>query len=221
MNPEDSPAFASAAFQDDRFRETFAQLLAWRRDVRHFRSDPVSDALVLRLIELACLSPSVGNAQPWHFVLVETAARRAAIIENFESSNRAALAACDPSRQQSYAALKLAGLHEAPVHLAVFCSEDPHAGHGLGRQSMPEMLRYSVVCAVHSLWLAARSHGLGVGWVSILDPAQVCRTLAQPEGRTLIAYLCLGWPQEDHPTPELQRRGWQDRLPPKDFLSRM
>ncbi|MGL4975902.1 MAG: 5,6-dimethylbenzimidazole synthase, partial [Bosea sp. (in: a-proteobacteria)] len=148
MNLDASSSAASASFQDEGFRETFTQLLAWRRDVRHFRRDPVPDALVTQLIDLACLSPSVGNAQPWRFVLVETPERRAAVIANFEASNAAALAACEPEKQESYAALKLAGLREAPIHLAVFCDEDPSAGHGLGRQTMPEMLRYSVVCAV-------------------------------------------------------------------------
>ncbi len=221
MNPDDSSTAASVSFQNESFREALVQLLAWRRDVRHFRRDPVPDALVIELVELACLSPSVGNAQPWRFVLVETPEKRAAIIANFEASNMKALAACEPARQESYAALKLAGLREAPVHLAVFCEEAPSAGHGLGRQTMPEMLRYSVVCAVHALWLAARSHGLGVGWVSILDPAQACATLEQPESRTLVAYLCIGWPQDVHLTPELQRRGWQDRLPSREFLNRL
>ena len=214
VDPQDAP-------WDADFCEKFAQLLAWRRDVRHFRGDPVPPALLTQLIELACLSPSVGNAQPWRFVLVEAPARRAAIIANFEACNADALAACEPARQESYAALKLAGLREAPVHLAVFCEEAPEDGHGLGRQTMPEMLRYSVVCAVHALWLAARCQGLGVGWVSILDPQRVGATLERPDSQILVAYLCIGWPMDDHLTPELQRRGWQHRHPTQRFLTRL
>ena len=117
----------------------------------------------------------------------------------------------------SYAALKLAGLREAPVHLAVFCDETTPTGHGLGRQTMPEMLRYSVVCAVHTLWLAAQARGLGVGWVSILDPVAVRDCLDVWPDWTLVAYLCIGWPQEAHAVPELERRGWQERLPAETF----
>ncbi|MFD0937437.1 5,6-dimethylbenzimidazole synthase, partial [Methylobacterium trifolii] len=114
-------------------------------------------------------------------------------------------------RRARYRDLKLAGLREAPVHLAVFCDEATEAGHGLGRATMPEALRYSVVGAVQSFWLAARAFGLGVGWVSILEPEPVRTILDVPEAWRLVAYLCVGTPQEEHRDPELERHGWQDR----------
>ncbi|MEN3287203.1 MAG: 5,6-dimethylbenzimidazole synthase, partial [Bradyrhizobium sp.] len=115
-------------------------------------------------------------------------------------------------RRLAYAKLKLAGLGQAPVHLAVCADEATDVGHGLGRQTMPETLRYSVVTAVQILWLAARAEGLGVGWVSILDPDAACRTLELPRDWSLVAYLCIGWPEEEHDDPELERHGWQERL---------
>ena len=105
----------------------------------------------------------------------------------------------------------LAGLREAPLHLAVFCDEATGAGHGLGRATMPEMLRYSAVTAVHTFWLAARIRGLGVGWVSILCPEEVTAALDVPADWRLIAYLCVGYPAEEHADPELVRHGWQAR----------
>ena len=84
--------------------------------------------------------------------------------------------------------------------------------HGLGRKTMPETLDYSVVAAVHTFWLCARAANLGVGWVSILDPAQVCRALEVPPAWKLIAYLCVGFPQEEHLDPELERHDWQARV---------
>jgi 5,6-dimethylbenzimidazole synthase len=204
-------AFRRAPQFNDRFRYDLKQLLRWRRDVRRFRTDPISDALVEELLDLACLAPSVGNAQPWRFVSVDDPQNRAAIITNFNAANERALAGYRGERARLYAGLKLAGLNEAPRHLAVFCDEGTPQGQGLGRQTMPETLRYSTVLAVHTLWLAARTRGLGVGWVSILDPAEATRQLGVPEGWTLVAYLCLGWPVEDHDEPELQRAGWQAR----------
>ena len=133
------------------------------------------------------------------------------MIANFEACNRDALARYDGDRAGLYATLKLEGLKTAPVHLAVFCDEATEQGQGLGRQTMPEALRYSVVGAIQTLWLAARAHGLGVGWVSILDPAQVSAALDVPAEWRFIAYLCLGWPEEEHLDPELARLGWQDR----------
>lgn len=194
------------------FRTQLEDLILWRRDVRRFLPDPVSTPLVESLLVTAALAPSVGNSRPWRFVSVETAALRRAIIASFHACNAAALACYEGERAALYAELKLAGLQEAPVHLAVFCDHATEAGHGLGRKTMPETLDYSVVAAIHTFWLAARAEGLGVGWVSILDPAEVSRVLVVPEGWKLVAYLCVGFPQEEHLDPELERRGWQERI---------
>ena len=132
------------------------------------------------LIELACLAPSVGLSQPWRFVIVEDGATRAAIRQNFATCNAQALAAQSGDRAGLYAQLKLAGLDEAPCHLAVFADRATTQGHGLGRHTMPEMIDYSAVTAVHTIWLAARAQGIGMGWVSILDAKAVAALLDVP-----------------------------------------
>ena len=202
----------SAPDFDSAFRSRFAELLAWRRDVRRFRADTVPEQLLAGTLALAAFAPSVGNCQPTRFVRVDDPARRSAIVANFEDANAEALKSYSGERAQTYAGLKLAGLREAPIHFAVFCDDETSLGHGLGVRTMPQMRRYSSVCALHTLWLAARVHGLGVGWVSILDPATVHIALDVPEAWSFIAYLCIGWPQEDHLTPELERTGWQARV---------
>jgi 5,6-dimethylbenzimidazole synthase len=199
---------------DKDFQAEFAALLAWRRDVRRFRAGEVPEALLAELIDLTAFAPSVGNCQPTRFVRVDDPQRRRAVEDNFASANRAALSSYEGDRAGVYARLKLAGLREAPAHLAVFCDEQTELGHGLGARTMPEMRRYSSVCALHTFWLAARARGLGVGWVSILDPAPISRTLDVPSNWTFVAYLCVGWPDEAHLTPELERAGWQNRVPP-------
>lgn len=197
---------------NETFKHRLTDLFEWRRDVRRFRADPVSCALVESLLATAALAPSVGNSQPWRFVSVETAALRQAIIASFSICNAGALACYEGERAALYAKLKLAGLQEAPVHLAVFCDHATEAGQGLGRKTMPETLDYSVVAAIHTFWLAARAIGLGVGWVSILDPLEVARVLVVPEAWKLVAYLCVGFPQEEHLHPELERHHWQERI---------
>ncbi|WP_431857088.1 5,6-dimethylbenzimidazole synthase [Azospirillum sp.] len=194
---------------DAAFRERLVELFRWRRDVRRFRTDPLADGLLDALIDAACLAPSVGFSQPWRFVTVDEPARRDAVRASFTACNEAALGGYKGERAALYAKLKLEGLTDAPVQLAVFCDEGTAAGHGLGSRTMPEMLRYSVVAAVQTLWLTARAHGVGVGWVSILDPDAVTRALDVPEGWRLVAYLCIGYPVEALPEPELQRAGWQ------------
>lgn len=196
---------------DADFQDKLRALIHWRRDVRRFRSDPVPSNTIEDLIALATHAPSVGYSQPWRFVLVEDSARRAAVRANFTQCNAEALAAQAEERAGLYARLKLAGLEDAPVHLAVFSDEGTETGYGLGRRTMPEMLRYSVVTAVYTLWLAARAQGIGVGWVSILDPKDLAKALDVPEAWALVAYLCIGWPEEEHREPELARAGWEQR----------
>ena len=204
-------AFAATPDFGSEFRAQFAQLLAWRRDVRRFRRDALPEGLLERLLGLAELAPSVGLSQPWRFVRVTGAEARARVRANFQAANAAALADYSGDRAALYARLKLAGLDDAPEQLAVFAEGDPAQGHGLGRRTMPETLLYSTVCAVHTLWLAARAEGVGLGWVSILDPEVMARDLTVPAGWRFVAYLCLGYPEEAQAEPELERHGWERR----------
>ena len=205
-------AVSEAPQFDAAFRAMFAELLAWRRDVRHFRTEEAPDeATLAELFRLAAFAPSVGNCQPTRFVRVDDNARRASIRANFEAANHDALSAYNGEQAALYAKLKLAGLSDAPVQLAVFCDEATEQGHGLGARTMAETRRYSTVCALHTFWLAARARGLGVGWVSILNPGTIAEALDVPRAWTFIAYLCVGFAREEHLIPELERLGWQAR----------
>jgi 5,6-dimethylbenzimidazole synthase len=191
------------------YEAALRDILRWRRDERHFKRDAVDPAVLARVEAAVDLAPSVGNSRPWRMVRVNDAARRARIADVFEAENRRAAGRYDDERQQAYLALKLAGLRDAPVHVAVFTECDPHEGGGLGRQTMPETLSYSTVVAIHSYWLAATACNLGVGWVSILDPVAVSACLDVPPRWEFTAYLCVGYAVEAHDTPELHRVGWQ------------
>lgn len=196
---------------DDTFRAELALLFAWRRDVRRFDHRPVDPGLVSRLLDLAQLSPSVGNSQPWRWINVESPSARAQVQRSFRTCNAQALAGYQGDRARLYATLKLDGLDCAPVQFAVCSDHDTEQGHRLGQLTMPETVDYSVVSAIALFWLAARAEGLGVGWVSILDPKDISNCLDLPPSFRFIAYLCLGWPAEDHLDPELERHGWQSR----------
>lgn len=196
---------------DEAFRAKLVQLISARRDVRHFRRDPLPEGLLEELLRLASLAPSVGFSQPWRWVMVDAPERREAVAANFRTCNAAALGDFGGDRAALYARLKLAGLAEAPSHLALFVDAETETGSGLGRRTMPEMLSYSGVCAVHTLWLLARAHGIGMGWVSILDAPQVGQALNVPAGWQLIAYLCVGYPERERDRPELEQEGWAKR----------
>lgn len=205
---------------DDRFRDQLRQLLAWRRDVRRFRTTPLPTDTLSRLIDIACAAPSVGLSQPWRFVIVDDPGRRALILDEFRRCNAAALQSYAGDAASRYSRLKLAGLTEAPGHLAVFASRDTEQGKALGRATMPQTADYSAVAAILTMWLVARAEGIGIGWVSILSPARVAAILSVPPEWRFIGYLCIGYPEECSQGPELEREGWECRRPPGDFVLR-
>jgi 5,6-dimethylbenzimidazole synthase len=205
---------------DDVFRAQLRELLIWRRDVRRFRPEPLPLGTLERLIDVACLAPSVGLSQPWRFAIVDDPARRRAVLEDFRSCNADALNSYGDNLAAQYAKLKLAGLEEAPCQMAVFAEPTTEIGHGLGRKTMPEMAEYSVVAAIHTIWLAARADGIGMGWVSILTPGRINKVLDVPETWRLLGYFCLGYPQSESVTPELERAGWERRQAPEMFILR-
>ena len=207
----------SPTFDAD-FRARFRELIGWRRDVRQFRRDPLPDGTLERLLQLACLAPSVGLSEPWRFVVVREDARRDRIKSCFRTCNAVALGGQANDRASLYARLKLEGLDDAPCHVAVFADRATVQGHGLGRMTMPEMIEYSAVLAIHTLWLAARTEGIGVGWLSILDPAAVAAILDTPPEWSFVGYLCIGYPVGECDTPALQREGWESRKPPSDTV---
>lgn len=188
-------------------------LLRWRRDIRHFRPDPVPEDTLLRLRAAMALAPSVGNARPWRVIRVRNPAMRAGVRAEFARCNASASASYDSERRNAYTRLKLAGLDHAPEHLAIFTLTDPPEGHGLGRRTIPQTLVQSTAMAIHTLWLAARVENLGLGMVSILDPHAIEALFALPEDWTFSAYLCLGWPETIDDTPLLHRTGWQENTP--------
>ena len=198
------------AFSDS-FRTDLSQLMRWRRDVRRFRSDPVDEALLMQCLDTFRLAPSVGLSEPWRIVRVKSPELRQKSIENYQAANATALEGYDGEKAAMYSGLKLSGMSEAPEHIAIFCDDSTTKGSGLGATTMPEMRRYSVVGAINLMWLHARSHGLGMGWVSILDAPKLCTDLDIPQDWSLIAYLCIGWPEANSTTPELETAGWETR----------
>lgn len=205
---------------DAEFRTQLQELIFWRRDVRRFKFDAVEQELIFALLELASHAPSVGFSQPWRYVLVESPARRQVVRQSFERANADALAGYSGEKRGLYAKLKLEGLQAAPVQIAVFADEATAVGAGLGSRTMPQTLAYSVVGAIQTFWLAARSYGLGVGWVSIIEPEVVTKALDVPAEWKLVAYLCVGWPAEEHRDPELERHGWEQRIDMEPLIFR-
>ena len=185
-----------------------------RRDVRSgFIDRPLPEDLLQRLLAAAHCAPSVGLMQPSRFIVIRDRETRSAVHAIFKESNTAAAATYEGDRSEQYTALKLEGILEAPQNICIACDTQSERGHQLGRHTMPETAAYSTVCAVQNLWLAARAEGVGVGWVSILDPVRLRATLKIPNHILPVAYLCIGYVEQFASEPELERAGWEKRVP--------
>jgi 5,6-dimethylbenzimidazole synthase len=194
-------------------RAAIYRVIAERRDVRRgYLDSPLPAEVLNRLLAAAHRAPSVGLMQPSRFIVIRDYGVRKAVHEIFATANRDARETYSGEQADRYGGLKLEGILEAPQNLCVLCDRETQRGHSLGRLTMPETAVYSTVCAIQNLWLAARSEGIGVGWVSILDPAKLRGLLKIPEQLTLIAYLCLGYVESFASEPDLERFGWEKRI---------
>lgn len=187
------------------------EVIHTRRDIRQFRADDVPDEVLARILDAAHHAGSVGFMQPWNFTVVRDAATRRRIAASYFSENQRAAANYTGPRRKLYESLRLDAIQNSAVNLAVTCDRQRNGPHVLGRNSMPETDVYSTCCAIQNLWLAACAEGLGMCWVSILDPEVVKAELGIPEPIVLVAYLCLGVPAERLDRPMLEQVGWQSR----------
>ena len=194
-------------------QEKLEQLLIWRRDVRHFRTDPIAPELIDILRASMDRAPSVGNARPWRVLEVTSKATRAKVAAEFQEANGLSAAIYSDEKRAQYERLKLAGIDNAPLQLAVFTDIAPQEGHGLGRQFFPETLAQSTSMAIFCLWLTARAHNLGLGMVSILRPNRMETLFDVPDNWKFSAYLCIGYPEHVDDTPLLHRNDWQHNTP--------
>jgi nicotinate-nucleotide--dimethylbenzimidazole phosphoribosyltransferase len=203
---------AGWAFPDEG-RRWLHEVIAARRDVRRFRPDPVPGDLLDEVLTAAHRAPSVGHSQPWRFVVVteQTTRDRAALLADRERLRQADL--LEPDRRRRLLDLQLEGIREAPVGVVVACDRRTPPGGVLGRATFPDTDLWSCACAIQNLWLAARAAGLGVGWVTLFEPADLADLIGLPTGVETLGWLCLGWPDERPPAPGLERHGWSQRLP--------
>jgi 5,6-dimethylbenzimidazole synthase len=190
-----------------------------RRDVRdRFLPTPIPDDVLHKLLDAAHHAGSVGFMQPWSFIVVRSPDVKERVKALFHRANVTAAEVFQGERRETYSRMKLEGICEAPLNVCVTCDPARNGPHVLGRNTIRETDVYSTCCAVQNLWLAARAEGVGVGWVSIFDPAELRALLRIPPHVILVAYLCLGYVTEFLPRPQLETIGWLPRLPLEDLV---
>jgi nicotinate-nucleotide--dimethylbenzimidazole phosphoribosyltransferase len=208
---------ASGSFSDAE-RAGLYRAISSRRDIRNYRPDPIPEDVLWRILAAAHQAPSVGLMQPWDFIIIRDRALRQDIYEHFREVNARAAAVHEGARGDTYRALKLQGLLDAPLNLLVTCDRRRGGPHVLGRFTMRHMDEYSTCLAVQNLWLAARAEGVGVGWMSLLEPEHIAERLALPAGVIPVAYLTIGYPVTFPEEPMLRATGWSERRKLEDLV---
>ena len=205
---------------DEDARDAVYRAIFTRRDIREaFLNRPIPDEILARLLSAAHHAPSVGFMQPWNFIVVRDIARKARIRDLVLKARAEEVSHIDDGRQTLYRSLKLEGIVEAPINLCITCDRTRAEETPLGRWHNPEMDLYSTVCAVQNLWLAARAEGIGMGWVSILAKQELRALLRIPVHVMPVAYLCLGYVSDFARRPELETKGWRQRLSLGDLIA--
>ncbi|WP_334118926.1 5,6-dimethylbenzimidazole synthase [Limnobacter sp.] len=179
-----------------------------RRDMRHFCGGLVDTDVLQRLLCAAHHAPSVGYMQPWRFVRIQnrdTRVRLHALVEAERIQTARALG----QRESEFMQLKVQGILDAAEVLVVALA-DGREHHVFGRRTMPEMDLASAACAIQNLWLAARAEGLGMGWVSLFEPAELAALLDLPKGASPVAVLCLGPVEGYYAEPMLAQQHWAE-----------
>ena len=190
-----------------------------RRDVRsHFTSRSIKDDVLSRILNAAHHAPSVGFSQPWNFILIKDIITKKKIKDSFEEEKNRSSKLVEEPKRSKYISFKLEGILESPINLCVTYDPSKFGPFVIGRSSIPEAGLYSVCCAIQNLWLAARTEGVGLGWVSILSNDTLKEVLELPEHVVPIAYLCLGYVDEFAQKPDLETAGWLPRLDLKDVV---
>ncbi|WP_281688599.1 5,6-dimethylbenzimidazole synthase [Pseudomonas citronellolis] len=197
-------------------RAAIYRAIAERRDMRHFSGGEVVPALLARLLEAAHQAPSVGLMQPWRFIRITRPALREA-IHGLVEAERVKTAEALGERSEEFMRLKVEGIRDC-AELLVAALADGRETHVFGRRTLPQMDLASLACAIQNLWLAARAEGLGLGWVSLFDPAALGELLSLPAGSEAVAVLCLGPVAEFYPAPMLALEGWRQPRPLNELL---
>lgn len=189
--------------------KTLRKIIFSRRDVRgnHFINKTISQKKLFKILDAGNHAPSVGYSQPWRFMIIEDEKRKGKIFDcftkNYEKSKTKF------KDRPLYQHLKLEGIKEAPLNIAVLYKKPKK--EVLGQTFMKRSGEYSVVCAITNMWLMARSMNIGLGWVSILKPKKVKKVLNVSNEYKLIGYLCVGYTDTFLDTPELESLGWNKR----------
>jgi len=156
----------------------FWEILKARRSVRGYRSDPVPEEKLQRVLEAVRLAPTAANMQPFKFIVIKNKEKREALK-----------AAYSPE-----------WFWTAPVIICA-CAKPKDAWKRSDGKNYAEV---DTTIAMDHLILAATAEGLGTCWIGAFDVAKVREILGIPKELEPIAMTPLGYPA-DKPSQKIRK----------------
>lgn len=190
-----------------------------RRDVRaEFTGDPIDPSTLRRILTAGHAAPSVGQSQPWDFVIIQDPGRLEAFAHHVAERRDAFAAKLPEDRREVFNPIKIEGIRESGTGVVVTYSPERGGPNIIGRDTIDETGLMSVALAVQNMWLAATAEGCGLGWVSFYDADFLSEFVGCPEGVRAMAWLCVGPVTSLQEIPDLERFGWSKGLPLDDVV---
>lgn len=150
-----------------------------RSSVRTYTAELVDSADVITLLKAGMAAPTAMNRQPWVFVVITDAARRAAMAAELPYCKMAAT---------------------APLLIAV-CGDKAKF-----IEDAPEYWVQDCSAATENILLAAHALGLGAVWTGVYPVRDrvemVSKALGLPEGIIPLNIICIGHPDSDNPAKD-------------------
>lgn len=194
---------------DEKDKQAIYRAIHQRRDMRHFLSHPIDPKVLEAIFDAAHAAPSVGFMQPWRFIRITNSDLRKTIHTHVDEERKKTAEALG-ERKEEFMRLKVEGILDCS-ELIVVSLMPKREEYIFGRRTMPHMDLASAACAIQNMWLAARAEGIGLGWVSLFDPAYLASLLNMPEGCDPIAIICLGEVEQFYEKPMLELENWRER----------
>ncbi len=152
--------------------KSFAGVVKRRAMIRSYKSDPVPEEKIQRLLEYAVRAPSGGNLQPWEFIVVKNPDVRAKLAD---------------------ATGKQISVMTAPL-VIVTCADVQRGGKSGGRGSFFSLVDTSFASLL--ILLGAVEQGLGACFVGSYDPEAVAKLLTLPDHVRPVGLITIGYPAE-------------------------
>jgi F420 biosynthesis protein FbiB-like protein len=176
-------------------------VLRQRRSIRKYTNQPVSDKIILEILETASWAPSAHNAQPWRFIVVSDIGIKQCLAKAMAEAWIKDQTADGVMVNQGGVDFSVSRFSNAPVFIVACLSLEDIQQYLVDDERWlveRDLMVQSLGAAVQNLLLSACGNGLGACWFSapMFCKNVVRQVLGVPETVEPQAIILMGYPDE-------------------------